>query len=53
MNRSSSDTGPAVMPSGGSLVRCLYSEKRRFEATEAMVDELLVRSVRDGARADA
>jgi hypothetical protein len=29
-------TGPAVMPSGGSVVRCLYSWKRRFEATEFM-----------------
>jgi hypothetical protein len=26
-----------VMPSGGSVVRCLYSWKRRFEATEFMV----------------
>jgi hypothetical protein len=25
------------MPSGGSVVRCLYSWKRRFEATEFMV----------------
>ena len=29
---SSSDTGPAVMPSGGEEVRFLYSWKRRFEA---------------------
>lgn len=34
--RSSSDTGPAVMPSGGSWVRVLYSENSRFEATEVV-----------------
>lgn len=32
-NRSSSLMGPAVMPSGGSMVRDLYSWKRRLEAT--------------------
>ena len=38
MKRSSSETGPAVMPSGGSEVRRRYSWKRRLEATvEAMV----------------
>lgn len=31
---SSSDTGPAVMPSGGFVDRFLYSWKRRFWATE-------------------
>jgi hypothetical protein len=35
--RSSSLTGPAVIPSGGDVRRDLYSEKRRFDATlEAM-----------------
>ena len=34
--RSSSLIGPAVMPSGGSCVRCLYSWKRRFDATDVM-----------------
>jgi hypothetical protein len=37
MNMSSSLTGPAVMPSGGSLESMRYSLKRRFEADEAMV----------------
>lgn len=31
-------TGPAVMPSGGFVERFLYSWKRRFWATEDMVD---------------
>jgi hypothetical protein len=35
--RSSSLTGPAVMPSGGSVVRCLYSWNSRLEATEFML----------------
>lgn len=43
-NRSSSFIGPAVMPSGGSLVRVRYSVKSRFEAT--VVDML---EVGDGA----
>lgn len=34
MKRSSSETGPAVMPSGGEMRRALYSWKSRFEATE-------------------
>jgi hypothetical protein len=29
--------GPAVMPSGGSLERALYSLKRRLEAEDAML----------------
>ena len=38
VKRSSSERGPAVMPSGGEERRFLYSWKRRFEATvEAMV----------------
>ena len=37
MNMLSSVTGPAVMPSGGSLLSVRYSWKRRLEATlEAM-----------------
>jgi hypothetical protein len=35
--RSSSSTGPAVMPSGGSWVRCLYSWNRRLEATDVVI----------------
>lgn len=35
-NMSSSLMGPAVMPSGGSEERDLYSLKRRFEADEAI-----------------
>lgn len=36
---SSSETGPAVMPSGGEEVRSLYSWKRRRDAiVDAMVD---------------
>ena len=34
---SSSETGPAVMPSGGEEVRARYSEKRRREATEVAI----------------
>ena len=34
---SSSVTGPAVMPSGGSLVRVRYSWKRRLEATRSAI----------------
>lgn len=36
---SSSETGPAVMPSGGEEVRSLYSWKRRRDAIE---DAMLV-----------
>jgi hypothetical protein len=36
-NMSSSLTGPAVMPSGGSDARALYSLKRRLEAGLAIV----------------
>lgn len=36
-NMSSSERGPAVMPSGGSEERPLYSLKRRFEAEDVMV----------------
>lgn len=32
INMSSSVVGPAVMPSGGSLVRLRYSTRRRFWA---------------------
>ena len=34
---SSSLTGPAVMPSGGSFESMRYSLKRRFEAEDAML----------------
>ena len=34
---SSSETGPAVMPSGGLEVRFLYSRKRRREAVEEAI----------------
>ena len=34
---SSSETGPAVMPSGGEEVSARYSEKRRREATEVAI----------------
>lgn len=34
---SSSETGPAVMPSGGLDVRFLYSEKRRLAAREEAI----------------
>lgn len=34
---SSSLTGPASMPGGGSDVRVLYSLKRRLEAEDAML----------------
>lgn len=34
---SSSETGPAVMPSGGFEVSARYSEKRRREATEVAI----------------
>lgn len=43
---SSSVTGPAVMPSGGLVERFLYSWKRRFCATEDIVDAVLVACVR-------
>ena len=33
MKMSSSEMGPAVMPSGGLVSRCLYSWKRRREET--------------------
>jgi hypothetical protein len=36
-NMSSSLTGPAVMPSGGSEERDLYSLKRRLDAEDAIV----------------
>ena len=39
MKMSSSEMGPAVMPSGGLVRRCLYSWKRRRLAT-AVVDIL-------------
>ena len=36
--RSSSDKGPAVMPSGGLELKFLYSEKRRLAARfDAMI----------------
>lgn len=39
---SSSDIGPAVMPSGGSEESALYSLKRRLEALDAMVYVVVV-----------
>ena len=50
---SSSETGPAVMPSGGEEVRARYSEKRRREATEVAISrglELLDWGVGGGFR---
>jgi hypothetical protein len=48
--RSSSLTGPAVIPSGGDVRRDLYSEKRRFDATpEAM---FLLRIVQPGVESE-
>lgn len=39
-NRLDSEMGPAVMPSGGELVRVLYSWNRRLEAmVVAMVEK--------------
>lgn len=35
-NMSSSETGPAVMPSGGLLVRARYSWRRRRWAVDAI-----------------
>lgn len=44
---SSSDTGPAVMPSGGEEVRVRYSWNRRREAREdAMIGDLRALSAR-------
>ena len=42
---SSSETGPAVMPSGGEEVRSLYSWKRR---RDAIVEAMLVSRKRVG-----
>jgi hypothetical protein len=44
--RSSSLTGPAVIPSGGDVRRDLYSEKRRFDATLEAI--FLLRVVQPG-----
>ena len=44
---SSSETGPAVMPSGGDEVRARYSEKRRRDATEVGAEGGLVVEVLD------
>lgn len=39
-NRSSSLSGPAVIPSGGSTLSDLYSEKRRLEATDEAISDV-------------
>jgi hypothetical protein len=45
-NMSSSLTGPAVRPSGGSEESALYSLKRRLEAEDAMLCEVGARCAR-------